>query len=132
MKRLRMKCLIIVAAAVLFNSVSTDVAESKPLMLLIAGGMGREVGRSSMRKLYEEDLKPDCSGSHIDIKLLANRPFFLAHLIADDEEFKNEALGHVGSYTNIVLVGHSLGGHTAYKIHSFFCLRGLKMPFQYS
>ena len=78
--------------------------------------MGREVGRSSMRKLYEEDLKPDCSGSHIDIKLLANRPFFLADLIADDEEFKNEALGHVGSYTNIVLVGHSLGGHTAYKI----------------
>ena len=71
MKRLRMKCLIIVAAAVLFNSVSTDVAESKPLMLLIAGGMGREVGRSSMRKLYEEDLKPDCSGSHIDIKLLS-------------------------------------------------------------
>ena len=37
-------------------------------------------------------------------------------IIADDEEFKNEALGHVGSYTNIVLVGHSLGGHTAYKI----------------
>lgn len=110
-----MKCLIIMAA-VLLNSVNTDASESKPLLLLIAGGMGAEVGRSSMQRLYDEDIKRNCSEDKLVTKVLSNRPFFLDELADDHEAFNKRAMDNIGNHKDIVVAGHSLGGHTGYRI----------------
>ena len=116
MKRLSMGCPAIIAAAVLFSFVgSSHATQSMPLMLLIAGGLRYEVGRTSMQRLYDEEFRRECDGSPIQIELIPNRKL----LQSDYQRFKNEVDSYVKGHTNIVLIGHSLGGHAAYKIARF-------------
>jgi len=115
MKRLIVATVVLVVA-VLFSSVSeSNATESRPLMLLIAGGLGREVGRTSMQRLYDEEFRSECDESRIRIEVVANKTF----LRSGHGDFQDETLGYVKNHTNVVLIGHSFGGHAAYKIARF-------------
>ena len=110
----------------LFNSIGTGATEtsttsnSPPLILLVSGGIAREVGRTSMEQLHQflvSDCENAISDGAVRIKLLANRPFFLS----DNNYLKAQIEKYMPKETDtpVVLIGHSLGGHTTYRIARF-------------